>query len=254
MKFIKTFLSIYLLVLVSICASAQKKSKDVFENVWAKSAIKIDGKLGDWPDGLPNTNLKINYAIANDVNNLYVAISTADGFTISKILRNGITLAVNANGKKKDDGPVITFPIIERVTKTRIQATATEEEMTKRRDGLLTHIKEIKVRGLMEIPDGGISMYNEFGVRAAVAYNDKNSLVYELVVPLTALGISNNSQTEIAYNIKVNGLLPAAAVNNNQTNNPYGSPYGSGNYGNQPSKNPLLDATDFWVKSTLAKP
>ena len=74
-----------------------------------------------------------------------------------------------------------------------------------RKKALLTY-KEIKVSGFKDIPDSLISLYNEYGVKTMANYDDKGSFLYEVAIPLKLMGLEAGSTTELAYNVKLNGL------------------------------------------------
>ncbi len=59
--------------------------------------------------------------------------------------------------------------------------------------------------GFKEITDETISIYNEYGIKGAAAFDDKDYFLYELAIPLSVLGLTAESGQEVAYNIKING-------------------------------------------------
>src|SRR5690348_8005631 len=67
-------------------------------------SIKIDGNLQDWGDSLRylNADKHITYSLANNGDNLYMAIRINDYGEQVMILNAGLTLAIDPHGKKKD--------------------------------------------------------------------------------------------------------------------------------------------------------
>lgn len=66
--------------------------------------------------------------------------------------------------------------------------------------------KEIKVLGFKDIADSLVSVYNEYGLKAAIGYDAAGSYTYELAVPLKLLNITPGSAKDMAYHITVNGI------------------------------------------------
>ena len=77
-----------------------------------KNDVAIDGNNKEWPSPLPkyNKTTGINYALANDERNLYFIIRIADEATQRHIMRNGLEIWINKEGKKKKTTGV-TFPL-----------------------------------------------------------------------------------------------------------------------------------------------
>lgn len=65
--------------------------------------------------------------------------------------------------------------------------------------------KEIKVFGFKDVTDSLVSIYNEYGLKAAIGYDAQGNYTYELAVPLKLLNLTADGKA-IAYNVKVNGM------------------------------------------------
>jgi hypothetical protein len=217
---IKTLIKISFCALLSVGISGfAAKAQSVQEaGIWAPANTKVDGKLTEWNNSLQanNKTVNLNYTIANDDKNLYLAIKATDQSTTAKILGGGINFTINTDGKKKDkDAFVIDFPILNRAAMRGGQGRrgggqpgqpVDSAAIADMRAQTIAAIKEIKVTGFKDITDSVISIYNEYGIKAAVAYDSNGSFIYELAVPLSQLGISPDKTKEIAYNLKVNGI------------------------------------------------
>lgn len=141
----------------------------------------------------------------------------------------------------------------------------------------LSNIKEIKLLGFAagDIPDSVISIYNEYGVKAAVDYDAKGNFTCEIGIPLKYLRLATDGPKEFAYNIKLNGLnlssmlppgmnmpMPAGGGGGGSdvvvvTRGGGGGDFGGGGMPRgMPSMNDMqsmISPTDFWGKYTLAK-
>jgi hypothetical protein len=66
--------------------------------------IVVDGSIKEWGDSLRyyNTEKRINYAIANSKDTLYMAMRVSDRSEQMRILKAGATFSINTKGKKKE--------------------------------------------------------------------------------------------------------------------------------------------------------
>lgn len=279
--FIRTGLS---LMAIAIWCSALKAQSVQEGSVWAPANIKIDAKLTEWNNTLQayNRTTLLNYTIANDEKNLYLVIKSSDPANNNKITAGGITFTINTAGKKKDkDAFVVTYPVISRASRRgqfRQRGSTGRPDsaaISNMRTQLLSTAKEINLTGFKDITDSTISIYNEYGIKAAVGYDANGSFIYELALPLKLLGLTPESNKEIAYNIKVNGFQFGGR--NRQDNGDGqdngggfgdggagrrngggfggggnrggGGGFGGGNFNMQD----MFSPTDFWGKYSLAK-
>lgn len=281
-RFYKSILYFLLCIWCSV-AFAQKVNSTQQGSVWAPQGIKIDGKLSEWGTALQayNKTVKLWYTIANDNRYLYLAIRSEDLNYNPKILAGGISLTINTAGKKRDkEAYLVTFPIISRAgsggghggrgrrggfgglqDEDKIDTVAA---VAQQRQALATG-KEISAIGFKEITDTLISIYNEYGIKAAGNIDDKGVYTAELAVPLSMLDIPAG-QKEIAYNIKVNGLqLQTKGISIGDGPNKIsisggggGGGFGGGGFGggfggrNTPDADNIMIPTDFWAKYPIA--
>jgi hypothetical protein len=257
--------------------SAFAQSEMLLES--APSTLKIDGKLNEIADSLKNYDktTKVYYTIFNDANNLYVLIKANGRSEQNKILAGGISVSVNPAGKKKE-ASTITFPLVDRNAmmaqmrnrgnvggqeRPSGQPSAGQgtnwEEMRKR---VLSQLKEIKVSGLKDVNSETISIYNTYGIKTGINYNDKNHLIYELAIPLSAVSV-NSKENVIAINIRLNGIeIPESGSSGGFGGGmPSGGGMGGGGFYGRPGTGgfggadmaALFTPTEFWIKAKLAQ-
>jgi len=320
----KIFTVCLVLVGLSTVVQAQKLNNIQEKSVWSPANIKIDGKLNEWDDTFQayNKTTDIYYTISNDDKNLYFAIKSTVPMVNNKIMAGGINFAINTADKKKDkdkDVYTVVFPLIDmsamrnqmgaarRVTVVgggggggmggamiafggpagppMTTAQMDSASLVMRRKALQT-VKEIKVLGFAEtdIPDSVISIYNEYGVKAAVDYDAKGNLTCEMAISLKYLHLSADNPKEFSYNIKLNGLNLASMMPPGVTMSMAvpdgggggggvvvtrvgggGGGFGGGGGGDMVMGAPprgmpsmgdmqnMISPTDFWGKYTLAK-
>lgn len=278
---------------LSLTANAQKVTELQEVSILAPHTIKIDGKNFEWKDTdfSVNKRTSISYIMSNDDKNLYLVIKSTDVANNTKIMAGGITLSVNADGKKKEKESVtLTYPVIHRTGRGPGGGGARRiggfggggggQQSVKQRDSMmaanqktqLSQAKEIKIKGFKNTTDTLISIYNEYGIKAFANIDKDNAFFYELAIPLEALGISKDVPKEFAYNIKLNGLqLPG--LDGGGFGGGGGGGFGGGGRGNfgggggggrgpgGGGRGPgggidfqaLISPTDFWGKYTIQK-
>ncbi|MEP2608500.1 MAG: hypothetical protein ABJH57_01635, partial [Cyclobacteriaceae bacterium] len=88
------------------CASLDKATPTTHQ-------INIDGSGSDWPElDLYDQSVGIQYGVTYDNTNLYVLAKAYDQDAIRQILASGLTVWVDANGKKKKEVGV-KYPMLE---------------------------------------------------------------------------------------------------------------------------------------------
>jgi hypothetical protein len=264
-------LMIAALMMTGSAAWAQKKSDEGKPNIWAATPMKIDGKISDWGDSLKiyNDGTRLWFNIANDAQNLYIAVKCNDSTELMRLVAGGISFSANAEGKKKAE-TIVTFPMIDRnAMRTQMQRPQGAPQQNGQRGGmnmqtmrknLLAQMKEIRVEGFKDIVDGSISIYNTYGIKAAAAFNEKNQFICEIAVPLALMNLSANSTEPVSFNIKVNGLeMPV-----NQGGGPgFGGGdrgFSGGTPGGYSGARPggvdmsrIFTSSEIWIKQTMAK-
>jgi len=269
-----TFIAFLFIMLTGIfnTAIAQKVNNIQQGSVAAPAGLKIDGKLTEWGPALQayNKSTKVWYTIANDDKDIYLAIKSTDEANINKILSGGISFTVNIAGKKKDkDAFVITYPVIiagggrgagrgrkgfgEQGDAPDSAAILAQHKQT------LAACKVISAIGFKDITDTLISIYNEYSIKVAANFDDKGSYVYELAIAFKMLQLPAGVATEIAYQVKVNGIQMGGNPDMIKIGGGGGirlSGGGGGGFGGFREKddsdvNDMMTPTDFWGKYTL---
>jgi len=255
-----------------------QKSADISAGVKAPVGVKADGKLIEWGT-LPaySKSTSLHYTLANDANNLYLAINAADQTTINKILGGGITLIINKEGKKKDkDAVEIIYPMGGRggMRGMRIGGgrggrqgdnTVDTAALVATRKQAVTGMKELSVIGIKDINDTLVSIYNTYGIKTGINIDGHGNFNYELAVPLKLLELDAAKATELAYNIKVNGISMGGGNREGRgeggvrvNGGGQGGGFGGGITISAPTMGgPMMDlmtSTDFWGKYKLVKP
>ncbi|MDB5115036.1 MAG: hypothetical protein JWQ79_528 [Mucilaginibacter sp.] len=290
MKSLQTISKIILIALLftgaNLSTQAQKLNNIQENGFWAPANVKIDGKLNDWGDTFQayNKTTGIYYTMANDDKNLYFIMKSSDQIINNKFIAGGIDITINTTGKKKDKGAyVIKYPVINMAgLRNQVKSMRTsgppqndamsgmDPAMIDLRRKALKNIKELKLTGFAaDVPDSVVSVYNQYGIKTGVDYDDKGNLTCEIAIPLKYLHLNGS---DFSYNIKLNGLdiNSLNAGMNTASNNPNGGGDAGGDraaaiMSANPTNMPagaaralsdmqiMISPTDFWGKYTIVK-
>jgi hypothetical protein len=278
------------LILVTASTVKAQSSKTIGNLQPPPTNVVIDGNLSEWGDSLQylNDEKKIPYTLANDQENLYVAIRINDRTEQARIINAGVTLSIDPKGKKKETF-TMTFPLSAPGSKPQFGFHKDDNgELTQQdRDELarerLTTLRNIKVTGFKDIEYDMITTSNTYGIKAAINYDADGNLVYEAAIPLKFFHVDNPSKNEWAFNFKINGMQKIAPSGQGGDSQGGGSGSrggrgggggmgggggrggmgggggrggrgGGGRSGNSNAENSeLFKSVDFWEKFNLAK-
>lgn len=254
--------TVWLFLIVAINpVFAQRHKGNVQQSLdWAVDII-VDGQLGEWGDSLiyEHATQQFTYYIKNDRENVYVAMRVADKDRQMQIFAQGLAFTVNTEGKKRE-GPTVYFPVADRLAFRSIMSADNDDRPEDMRKGALEAIRAIYVMRFDDVLDGQISLENTYGIHAQAALDTTDALCVEMVVPLERLGISIGDQQELAFNVKINGVMvPGSGSSPSMMRRGYGGyrgygygygyPYG---YGQQTPSKPR-EEQGVWVRAPLAK-
>jgi hypothetical protein len=241
-------------------------------SVRAPSTIKIDEKLSEWP-GLQlsalNPLARIFYVISNDDDYLYLTVHGMGPATGSKILKEGLIFTIsysfnNKNGEIDTNNVSVRFPTTQRATtvsslmyysyqanklylsntaKNKMQIDSLTDVMNTRVDQIA---KEINIKGIKEIHDSTLSIYNDTGIKARLQFLNGEP-VMEMAVPLKYLHFKSTSDSSFTYNISLPSPITPSGFDIHDLMKVGGNASASDDY--------LYGFTDtnFWGEYTLAK-
>jgi hypothetical protein len=270
-----------------LSAEAQKLPNVQQASVKTPANIKIDGKANDWGNKFEanNSSTELLYTIANDDTKLYLVAQTVSYTVMNRIANGGIKLIIQKNGTKTDAGaPFVKFPFLQKgrrvsigfvnlistkngssgsVTRAPEPKNADEAERitdSLARDNnkkLLREHKWIYTSGIAGV-DTLLAIYNEKGIQAANAVDNKKAYTFELAVDLKLLGLNADNAEKFTYHIVVNG----------EPNKDRSMAFGGFTFAGDPAHAAQGEATarrmteqmearyattDFWGEYTLAK-
>jgi uncharacterized membrane protein YgcG len=268
------------LTIVSLCNAQNKTAQNTLQPPPAN--ITIDGDVKEWGDSLRyyNTEKQLNYALANDQDNLYVAIRINDRSEQIRVLRAGLTLSIDTRGKKKESFS-ITFPVgdlgpgdlPQQPDDLTGKSDVTQEDRDELMRARLTKLREIRVAGFKDIEGETITISNTYGIKTAIDYDKDGYLVYEAAIPLKFFHADDIAKNEWAFDFKINGIVRhsqnADAGQDGQSHGGRGGGGGGGRGGHgggggrggrmgggnsaPVDRSELSKSIDFWEKYYLAK-
>jgi hypothetical protein len=144
---------------------------------------------------------------------MYILLKTKDDLTQQKILKGGLTIWINKLGEKNNEGAAgIAFPTGSRSRETGIMEGRSDLHQQKRM--LLADIKDYSLMGFNK--DQAVENYDygkisEEGVDVKIDFNEAGDLIYEALVPLSAVfttNLHNYTGRNITVGIFIDGLPP----------------------------------------------
>jgi hypothetical protein len=235
-KFVSNLTGIGIFLSLLSCGTARHsgRSGSSLPGTWQATPIVIDGDSKDWPSPYPNYDAKsmVAYATSNDAHNLYITMETGDISTQVKILKQGMTVSIDTNGKK-DPQFNINYPLLNDnepvdLAKQEMQSRSSAagrlaEQKIKR---LLQDANQFSLDGFAGCNGGFMAAQTApCGIKVSARIDEYKNLVYEVVIPFKAIynkevisAIDAGKPVSVCFTVK--GFKGAAKKNtdNNNTN------------------------------------
>ncbi len=208
--------------------NAQKLPAVQTASLLAPANVKIDGKATEWGDKFQayNPACRMFYILSNDKDNLYLVARMEDIYGNDKVIKTGITFAINYKAdKSKVKNITVTYPILKgSPEKMKLEDMAYYAGTTKgddrKRDSLRLIVnkmitglfKEIQVNGIQDIGENMFPIYNSQNIQTAMRFDEDIKCVYELAIPLKYLGDAVDATGKIKYSIKITGTAEGKGV------------------------------------------
>ena len=247
---------IFLALVLSSCSSLQK--------------IPSLSENAGIPNIYPNysTENKIQYLITNDENNLHIRFNTSDRSSITKILRGGLTVYIDASGGKSQD-IFVQYPIAHSDASSR-QSMRNTSDGERGEFDLNSIVSQVPEKAIISVNKANESIHpamNNLGIRVSVSVSNTNELNYDLLIPFSK--ISNNgisSLADLSIGI-VTGKIEFPQMNRERNEGDYagsgrgggnrdgigggGGRHGGGKSGNGIDRTSLNTPVDIWFKLDL---
>ena len=194
---------------IGLSANAQKLPNVQSVGVYAPANVKVDGTAAEWNQlQAYNKNTSLYYTMANNNDNLYLAIRTTDFVAMDKLIAGGLTLTImGKNGAITFTSPITSGPIRSNISKAvRGSETITDSLLNKLNKELTSNLKEADLKGIAAIPDLTISVYNEYGIKVASQLGLDKDYTCEIAIPLKYVNAIIADAGSFNYNVMINGV------------------------------------------------
>jgi hypothetical protein len=144
---------------------------------WVTKPVVIDGNNDEWPQPYPfreEVDTRIQYAIANDAQTLYLTLKTSDESTKMKLRRNGLVIIADTTGKKSV------------ATNFGFEVKDVPHDTDSKGHQRL-QITETDVKGSPGYDSNYMCINNKTGITVAAIINDFNELVWEIAIPFKCI-------------------------------------------------------------------
>ncbi len=201
---IKIFFCFFILLLVSSISCTlfkHKKSIAVLPGTWQITPIVIDGDCKDWPSPYPNYDSKsmVAYATSNDNNYLYVTMQTGDELTQMKILKMGMTVSIDTNGKKSpqfninyplqnDNTMLIDMPASNEKQKNDLHPSISTKQRIQKINAMAKEANQFALDGFTNC--NGVYMLSQTtacGIKVKLSIDEYKELVWEAAIPFKVI-------------------------------------------------------------------
>lgn len=203
-------------LLISLLVVAQKLPQKQSAGVWAPADVKIDGKLSEWHTlKAYNPSTGFYYTLANDEQNLYLAITAKDPDVINRLVGGGVTLSVKLPQAKDAAEFSMTYPVnkpkqILYFSLKTGKGKTPDTSLSTRRELISTYNKRIDMRckdiviKYNDVTDT-VSIFNDEGLKACGYFDDNKFYNLEIAFNIKKLGLNSLINGQLDYHIIMNG-------------------------------------------------
>jgi hypothetical protein len=200
-------ITVLLMIVLTCGCSAPKKTAGIAVP-FQTNDIMVDGNMNEWKQPLTyfDNGTNLQYSFTNNKKVLYICIAVKSEREQIKILRSGMQVYIDAQGKKNElTGVAYPLPheINPRDLTTTPRATGEPEPDMKQK-----HKEAEAGMGLPQV--FGFNTANNNDVHAKIDWDDNNTMVYELSVPLTTVFgkpfVAQDTLHAISIGFKINSM------------------------------------------------
>ena len=161
---------------------------DVATARWMNQLIKIDGLNTEWGSlNFYDDATRLNFAIANDSNNIYLCFETSDEMNQAKLMRGGMKITLTIKGKSKHEVSV-AYPL---QTNQQQQTSPINNADNNRTMHNRESFQQKFVAGHSTMQLTGFATNNgevpikSNGVQVAINWDSASNLIYEIAISKT---------------------------------------------------------------------
>ncbi|MCJ7447236.1 MAG: hypothetical protein MUO72_06070 [Bacteroidales bacterium] len=222
-----------------ICANVYPQKQKEFVSIWNNHGNEGQEIPGDSYNYFKKG--KLYYYLSNDRDNIYLDLKIDDPEVQTKILKQGMTVWINTDGKQvKKTG--VRFPLgTQNPGRPGMRNSAeAPQNIEGNPNSPINQANTIELIGFTKDKMNRIPAHNTDNFRGSVRYNDEGILLYRLVMPIAKIEIiSNKSDDEptlLTFGIEEGPLMMGMG------------PGGGGSGGGAPATQPAVSSTILWIK------
>ena len=208
------FYCLMCIIALSACAPV------AYFGFWQSDKVVADGVAKEWsvPLNYFDSDTKLQYTFSNDRQNIYVCLKTSDEKTQVKIIKGGLQLWIDTNGRNRNHVGIF-FPTpspepFEKFEKKEGGKTETSIPLTAMKTSFLAAPKDIKLAGFKAPWKGLMTITPSLPIQVALNWDSLKVMVYEAIIPFKtfykdSLSWSDSSKV-FGITVTVNGLKSAS--------------------------------------------
>jgi hypothetical protein len=176
---------------------------DVSIAKWRSQPMVIDGAAKEWsmPLRFYDSETKLFFAFVNDSTYLYLCFQSNDKRNQVKINLAGMKVLINTKGKEKHKAS-IDFPLTDsKLNFAREELNEeVEPDIPNLKNSFLLQNTNMLTKGFAT-QNGNFPIHDSTGINAALNWNEKNIMTYEIAIPLKELFGANYSAKDLSKTI-----------------------------------------------------
>lgn len=209
------FSTTVLLTALAFLAGCSSKTYPVTN--YQQAPITADGNLNEWnrPLKFISSGGQMQYNVTNDDSNIYVSLETHDEATVTKILRAGIDVYIDAAGGESKK-TMLAFPLpnneIHPQKRTDNDAASAANAKAEMRQQLLIQANLFTVAGFKNMENRSYDVNDQSKIKVGLKQESENGLGYEAVIPFKYIfdNSSEKNKKNISVGIVINAMKEGA--------------------------------------------
>ena len=207
----KLFLSTSLLLAALTFIGCSSKTYPVAN--YQQASVIADGNLSEWNHPLKfiSSGGQMQYNITNDDSNLYISLETHDEATVTKILRAGIDVYIDAEGGESKK-VMLAFPLpnndVHPEKRSTNDAAAAANAKAEMRQELLIQANLFTVAGFKNMENRSYDINDQSRISVGLKQEPENGLGYEAAIPFKYIFAdpSAKNKKNISVGIVINAM------------------------------------------------
>ena len=195
-----------------LLCSCRSSEYVVHHSRWQLTPVVADGIATEWeiPLRYYNKGGKLGCTVSNDLNNLYICIRSSDQETRMKMIRSGMTVAIDTS-EKKTNLFSINYPLPKERTQHSHEEGGTQvSSYPSLKQRILQDRTTMNISGFINTQNGESPLKTLSGLKVCMNLDSFDIFTYEAIVPLKTFYkeqlVANDTSKVLNVYITVNGM------------------------------------------------